>query len=68
MMIMMIITIIIEAKNVPLSYFSGFTCIISFNPYIPYEVGSVFPSILHIRQVASPLTLSITICKIRTKK
>lgn len=42
MMIMMIITIIIEAKNVPLSYFSGFTCIISFNPYIPYEVGSVF--------------------------
>lgn len=39
-----------------------------FNPYIPYEVGSVFPSILHIRQVASPLTLSITICKIRTKK
>lgn len=66
-MIMMMMTIITKAKNLPLSYFSGFTFIISFNPYTPYEVGSVFPSIVQIGQVASPLTLSITICNIRTK-
>lgn len=47
--------------------FCVFTWNISFSPSRPYEVGSVFVPILQIGEVASPLMLGITICKMGTK-